>query len=196
MSALSTTAQYEANVDREVQAEPAQRELLKFRLMDGQHCENLPNKRDAKGNPILVTYRKGAVIETYTDLNRLNAKMEMNDGRVVDDPNFPKKFERIYDDPHAAHSQQAGPITAEEAARRGFATAFTDKDKYPPTPAQPPQVHKDQSTVVLDVNTYVARLEKMSVKELQAHAAEEEVDLKGAANKEQIIKVLRAGYSA
>jgi hypothetical protein len=38
---------------------------------------------------------------------------------------------------------------------------------------------------------YVRQLEKMSEAELVAHAAEEEVDLKGATKKAEIIKVLR-----
>lgn len=39
---------------------------------------------------------------------------------------------------------------------------------------------------------FAGQLEKMSVKELQAHAEAEEIDLKGANKKEDIIRILRA----
>jgi hypothetical protein len=58
-----------------------------------------------------------------------------------------------------------------------------------PHSAAPPRA--DKKPTPANVAEYHAGLDKMSVEELKAHAAEEEVDLKGANDKNQILRLLK-----
>lgn len=71
-----------------------------------------------------------------------------------------------------------------------------DAAKATPAPAAFPSHSSGQGTAfgaMPPLRQHPADLDKMSVKELQDHAADEEIDLKGASKREDILKVLRAG---
>lgn len=189
-------------VDQGKQEEP----IKTYRLLHGIHCQDvLDGRMGSNGLPLLEEFRTGAIVKSRTDLCKLNAQMEeeverggriVKTGRLVENPAYPRKFERIWgsEGKPGEYAPDLGPITAEEAARRGFATAQADSAKYPASQGQSKQAV--QSNANENVADYVARLEKMSVKDLLAHAADEEVDVKAAGNsKEAIIKVLRASAS-
>lgn len=77
---------------------------------------------------------------------------------------------------------------SEEVIREtlGQEDKFAGQKPHPQFPAlkgqPPPKTEKE----------YHAGLERLSVKDLQEHAAEEEIDLKGANRKEEIIKAIKA----
>jgi hypothetical protein len=101
----------------------------KYRLLVGRHAETVGDEN------IIYDAHSNNIIETTTDLcKKFNSP----------DPNFPKKFERVVENP-----------------------------EYIPATQQ-------------------TTLDSMSFKEIQAWAAEEEIDLKGAKTKEDALKVIRA----
>lgn len=150
---------------------------MRFRLLEGQHVQN-----DAHGNKVKFSARSNNIVESATDLcDRFNTK----------DPHFPRKFERIdgheqgagyeeaiaaayrkgMEDARTAAATPATPSPVAAAAQQGFNTLYTDSGGKPP-----------QSD----------SLDRMTVKELQELAAEEEIKLGNAKSKEEIIKAIRA----
>ncbi len=149
--------------------------MPKFRILAGQHVQKDP-ALDEYGNPL-----------KRPDGSVILAPRIYQTGEIVDSPvdlvakfNHPnsRKFERVDDIVRAARTSQE--------------LAHPHPHTIPPAVVSPAPLVKDtvKNTDPTDLKKYRADLEKMTVKELQAHAQAEEVDLKGNTNKEQIIKIL------
>jgi hypothetical protein len=190
---------------------------MKFRLLAGKHAapdpsgkmvQAIPPKMQAGPDGKLVEidpgvriaanviYSPGAVIESEFDL------CEMFNCR---DPQYPKKFERVQE--HEETS--AAPIsqltfdptkeTLEEFNKRmlklqqeGVWAPGTDKPAVvgPKDGLPQPPVGKVPPTQP------DATLESMSQKELLQFAAEEEIDLRGAKTKEQLVQAIQHHQAA
>lgn len=157
--------------------------MQKYQVLTGMHIGVGPDGREK-------TYRQGDIVETNLDLLKLNG-----DGMTP-------KFARV--DGGTDVPSQSGPITVEEAARRGFDPGVSNTGKTsPPLPTStthmvPPQTQtplsprKPNASAPRNEAEYVDLLNSMSIKELQAHAAEEEIDVRGATKKEELIKIIKA----
>lgn len=86
------------------------------------------------------------------------------------DPDMQKKFERVIDNPAYIAQPATGGQAVGEASRAGAGTQ----------PATAPAG-----------SALAGTLETMSLKQLQDMAAEEEIDLKGAKTKDEVLRVLR-----
>lgn len=84
------------------------------------------------------------------------------------------KFEKVEEPPPRAASRAAAP---------------------PPEPPPPPEAKTIQPPP-RNQQEYHAALDKMTEKDLRALAAEEEIDLKGAKTKEDIVKAIKAATTS
>lgn len=175
--------------------------MARFKVLRGKHVEDG------------VIYSPGQIVDSKSDLSKLNAPGA-------------QKFEKLGEDPKKALSKQQ---------ERGRSTTPEDEEVIPvtfpggqvstgiqgaPVPAPVPMGYKEadqpkQGTVAFvkqekdrqqkeggekstsdsgsdDDAKYQADLEKMTVPELRKHAEDEKVDLKGAHTKADIIKALTA----
>ena len=168
--------------------------VLRFRLLSGKHIQAHPTKitKTAYGEVASDQYfSPGDVFETDQPLDKM-----------FNGVGCPPKFERIHDGQQTI-DQANTPITVEEAARRGFSTAFTDHptptlsstDVKPTVTASAPQAPNAAkgSTVPAahQAPTGTGTLDTMSIKELQAFAAEEEIDLRTAKTRDDMLRVIR-----
>ena len=126
------------------------------------HGQHLEEVRLPDGRMEIRTYPQGSIIETDVDLvEKFSPWSKVN-------PDFPSKFQRLPDDfvgdstHNSPSNSQAGPNTA--APQTAVVGGSADASKT---------------------------LESMSFKELQQWAAAEEINLKGAKSKEEIIRVLK-----
>lgn len=137
---------------------------FRFKLLAGKHAA-----KDEEG--LQKIYKKGDVIETDSDLSKLNSG-----------PGY-MKFERLYEE---GESEDEGTV----------------KSVATPTKPQVQMAVADQPTVVKTTQPTVktptgpVKLESMTVEDLRSLAADEEVDLKNAKTKDEILRALRsAGVS-
>ncbi len=108
------------------------------------------------------TWGPGDIVETNQDLGRHNT------------PGMTPKFELLEDKPQAGLKElphQPPPAPA-------------------PTQHTTPQANPNTAKVAFSPAS--DKLDSLGVKELQALAAEEEIDLKGATKKEDIVRILRS----
>lgn len=125
----------------------------------------LVGKHSQKEDGVLVTYKPNDVFECTTDLvERFNTPSS-------------RKFEYVEDDPRTSPGRVAYPhLEKEKGPERAERPA--PAPSAPVAPKAPPFGGKN--------------LDAMSPEQLKALAAEEEIDLRGATKKEDMLKILRA----
>ncbi len=149
--------------------------MPKFRVLAGKHIEGkTPDGRQR-------VYKTGDVVDSKTDLNKLNSP-----GAV--------KFEKV--DESTPATPYVGPggevvksrkqLEAEAVQQPQQAQA---KTAGPTTAAKTPEHLEPLQTTS---TTTLQPLDLMSVKDLVALAQAEEIDLKGATKKDDIVKTLKA----
>lgn len=116
-------------------------------------------------------YKAGDIVETTIDLE---AKFNSSQ------PSAARKFQRVDDDTEANVGIPflAGQPTVDQSPVATVSQEITRKT--------------DNKEALKNARDYLSKIERMTVKELLYHAQEEKIDLKGAMNKEEILKVLRA----
>lgn len=133
---------------------------MKFKVLRGKHSE-----KNAENIPIL--YKQGDIVDSKSDLSKLNA------------PGMQPKFEKVEDSGVKAKGGTAMPTLNPSAPMPATSTS----------PSTTPQV---SNAAPANIHEYHAHLDKMTVKELQDHAAEEEVDVKSAGNdKNKLLAILK-----
>src|SRR5438105_12102344 len=164
----------------------------RYRVMAGQHIESDPEgRKDTDGRPLDVKYEQGQVFASKTpdlhrrwpekfskieeDLPENNPYLTMPAPGETDDE-FKVRMERLRANPASNTSEDV--VAA--AARRGFDTLHTDSGRTPP-PGKPVPGSEP--------------LDSMSVQELRALAADEEIDLKGATKKDDILRLIKASVA-
>jgi hypothetical protein len=149
--------------------------MRKFRLLVGQHIEPDPKAKSYKEdpenyNPIGIRYFADGIhivndVETeMIGKNVIESNIDLCQRFNI--PGFPPKFEELYESYPSAGIPQA-PSTDD------FLIAELKSRGY--------EVSRDT-------------LDTMNLKELTALAAEEEIDLKGATKKEDIIRIIRSSH--
>ena len=158
-------------------------EPRKYRLLAGEHVQDIPGTTGPNGLPLTQKFRAGDIFESHTDLEeRLNSKDQACD----------KKVERVYDsDPYTnsppdpgSQWQKRADETPQQFAERVMKLALAEPSPPPPAPIP-------LATAATAVN-FMATYEAMTVAQLKAYCESEEIDLKGARTKEEILAVLRA----
>jgi len=135
-----------------------QRQTKLWRLLAGKHYEANP----AGGDDLV--FNPGDTFESIDDLSRLNSKGYPPKFELLDKQRRgfdPVALRKRSDETDAAHSARVQAMLAENDAE--FAATINPPKEVP------------------DIN-------RMSVKELTAFAAEEEIDLRGAISKEEILR--------
>lgn len=147
--------------------------MPKFRILAGQHLE---------GKHL---YRKGEVVETESNLLKFNA------------PGMSPKFEKVEDDTPASY--QAAATTEGKAEGKASAEQLTTQQPPraptppgPPAPPGQPPAAPSQRPADFDLK----QLDTMSVRDLQALAAEEEIDLKGERTRDGMARVIKQALQA
>lgn len=138
-----------------------------FKLLAGKHTQK-------ESNGISKTYRPGDVIDSKHDLVKL-----FNSHPTT--PKFERVDERTMRGDISSVVQTVTPSHVVQAASPS------------PAPAAP---QSSAQTAVAPSRQSIDGLDSMSVKELQLLAQEEEIDLRGASKKEEIIKIIRGAYGA
>jgi hypothetical protein len=150
--------------------------MPRFKLLVGQHIETNLDGRE-------VTYKAGAEFDSVTDLDMMNA------------PGCPPKFQRLlehYPVPqshtHPSNPPRNAPVPGPKAqsssrAPKARAGAPHSQGAIPvvPVAGSPPSVSGTNDG-----------LDTLTVSELQKVAQEEEIELKGANSKEEILAAIRA----
>lgn len=140
-------------------------------------------KKDPKGRLLEAVYSPGDVLFSYAPLER-----------------FPEKFERVPDNTPITikeGSVPAGnlPVFGLDTSSRPVGTESQHEASHISSVASEP--HSQSPITPAPTNKgWTDTLDAMNVKELEAFAAEEEVDLKGAKSKDAILKVLRSAQPA
>lgn len=167
--------------------------MFKLRLHSGKHIQADPAwtpKKDLAGKvipdqtPSSRTFNAGDIVENEADLAA----------------RWPEKFEyadRVQGGPLAETSIRPGESLKDFAARMA-ALASTPTDVAKSIPTSPPASQSGDAKfptlsgrpTAKNKDEYAAQLNSLTVKELQALAAEEEVDVKGSADKKEIVKAL------
>lgn len=177
---------------------------FKWRLHHGIHIQN-----DAKG--VERMYRQGDVFESDLELANLNGDITMSpkferleEVKVTLGERMPDSRGTVDERMQEVKRRGDEKSEVQKAAEKGFYsgdTPYVDPTHtavgVPPTHSLEKE-HKDSvsqgvkgHTPAKNLQEYSALLDKMNVEDLRAHAAEEEVDLKNATSKDQIIRVLR-----
>lgn len=140
---------------------------MKFKVLRGRHTE-----KDKFG--ISRTYgvggKDGDIVDSKSDLSKHN-------GLPPHTPKFEKVDEgtpiapHLLVDPSQPVAGGVPPVTSPSAPPKPVAQ----------TPMNPPK----------DLAEYHQQLDKMNVKQLQDHAADEEIDVKGAKTREELLKILK-----
>lgn len=138
--------------------------LRKFRLLEGFHIG--PNPDDPK---VDRTYARGDIVESPTDLTFLNV------------PGFKPKFEKVHEDgvtEPGTFAFDPNKETIEQFAERM-------RSQMSIGPGQGTSSTASASATVTD-------LDGMNADQLRKHAEAEEIDVKGAKTKEQLLAVIKA----
>lgn len=135
--------------------------MNRFRLNTGKHQQ----KEDKTGKSRL--YRQGEIIETEADLSKLNTG------------GGTPKFERLEDRSERRRYEEPTPAT-------------TTPTVVPPSPASSPSLPQGTPSKATqsEAGYTESELAGMTVNELKELAAEDEIDVKGAQTKAELIKVL------
>lgn len=166
---------------------------MKFRLLQGRHM-------DATGKLYIAGHPGRDVIDTETDLCA-----KFNPPPTA--PNFPRKFERVdqfadaamagYNTIHLDSHRQQGETRQQFAERmaqiaRMAEEAALEEATQPDHVAMPPPAVPGIATAVAREQPPVDDLDRMTVQQLQELASEEEIDLKGARTKPDIVRAIRS----
>jgi hypothetical protein len=141
---------------------------MKFRILHGKHTQKEDRgAKDADNNPVksVVIYKRDEIVESTTDL-----------AATFNRPPNSIKFERLTED--GAKAVKGGMILRNAQAI------------MPAAAIQQAVQQKTAAATREQVTT--ESLKNASVKDLQALAAEEEVDLKGSNDKAEILRLLKA----
>lgn len=172
---------------------------FKFRLLSGKHTDR-EGPPDHRGIPQLRVFRKGQVIETNKDLDAMfnHPTIDRKKFERVDDttkpsvPEYRISLSTATTEPAyaaqvqaaAQHAPGKGPVSPATVvpAQPAPQAATQPQPQQQAKPAQPaPQPAKAPDT-----------LDSMTEKELEALAASEEIDLKGAKTRADKLRVIRS----
>jgi hypothetical protein len=160
----------------------------RFRLLDGAHTEQVDTgNRDVHGDMITITkrYQRGDIIETDQNLHALHDQADL----MVQ--GFPGKFEDIttISDglPSGELAFRPGETLQEYAVR---VTALAAKEGATAKDGTPVMHAAKAPTPTKPVRTGAEAFKKMPVEELVSFAEQEEIDLKGASKKEDILRII------
>ncbi len=162
--------------------------MAKFRVLHGKHHEEA-----VQGDPTtLRTYRTGEIVDSHTDLLRLNSSNS-------------RKFEKIEEDPKASaqpnrafSAAELGKMHADAVANERLAETVRERvqaEKNNPTSIANPSLVQSTSVKSQPPKTQaeaIAKLDQMSLKDLQQVAADEEIDLKGANKREDVLRIVKS----
>lgn len=149
--------------------------MPRYRVLAGSHCEPIP---DGKAD-----HEKGRV--------RI-----IKQGEEFDSPNewyadrWPEKFEHKRDDRTSAYTWNPEKETLEQFAQR---MKGGNSDVQKAAEAGSSTIHEMQPQ---HSAPDLSMLDHMTVKELQAFAESEEIDVQGATRKDDLIRAIRANYGA
>lgn len=185
--------------------------MARFLLLDGLHmCPDFSQKDREGGHPV-VTYHRGATIDTDENLLAYNSPGMPPKYQLLDQRGYPtgQMTGEASTSPwtrssHETHEQYLARLrSAQEEINRALSeptpslsavhVGAMPGDSHPTGPSAHSVSSPSTSAapVSKDLKDYFAGLEKMSVKELQQHAQEEEVDLRGSTNKAEILRLIR-----
>lgn len=184
------------------------RKTKKYQVVAGQHIQDDPlGRKNPDGSTVQILYPTGSIVETPLDLERLN-QYDPQTGQIVSE-----KFRRIHEDQAAAGLPSTATVwdsakeTLEEFVARQRATGASPGSSAaapsassattPPLPSAEPVVLPPNAVPPgVKATEEMKTLSMMTVNELRKLAEEQEVDLKGAKSKEDILKVFAAFYGA
>ena len=149
--------------------------MPKYRLLAGKHIAGTPDGSER-------LYKPGDIIDTEENLLRLNGR------------NMPPKFEQVDFQDRSTLARVSDEEIVAEAARRGF-NAVTSNTGPTTPPLAASAGGSPPVKVQLTPTPGLSALNAMSLKELQAHAAEEEIDLKGATKHQDVLRIILASRS-
>lgn len=162
-----------------VAAPPPVLQTYTYRIIQGQHEERSPD-----GSPRL--YRRGDTFESIQP-------------RLADV--WPEKFQRIHASVHNPNLETWNP---EAETLEAFNARMLTKHPQAGAQIQQTAAPVTNGGAVADPPPTVpnggakknhSRLEQMSLKDLQSLAAEDEVDLKGAKTRDEVLRILKGVYS-
>jgi hypothetical protein len=171
----------------------AHKPRMRFKVLAGQHIEpdeSLPPDTVTGLHPVRIYYT-GHIVETWRDL-----EFKFNGGT----PDT-RKFERIYDDaptiPGATEEEVRQFMEWKKAQAANLApsqpngiTTVANQGKSEVQKAAEKGFNPATSNTPQPLNQ--PTLDIMSVKELQDFAKEEEIDIRGAKTKEDLLRVIKA----
>ena len=148
----------------------------RFRILAGTHTHPHPTKKGPNGKKLFVRYEKGDVIEVDgLDLTFLNPA----------NPNLKNKYEEVGPEVRTKIELE------EEKERRG--TTLRKRKKSSSTSSPKTQADVAREKMAAASSSQKDDLEAMSVKELQAFAEENEIDLGDTDDKELMLELIREG---
>jgi hypothetical protein len=154
----------------------------RFRVLDGSHCVQYDTgDKDGTGTPVtrIRKYRRGEVVETNDDLKA-----------IFDQPGMPPKFEELRDDVTGLTGEMAireGETLSEYANRLAQLVKTVGEEPMDETKAKAQTQAKTQNQ-----QRGADAFRRMSKEELEDYAEDNEIDLKGAQAKEDMIRLLLA----
>lgn len=152
--------------------------MARFRLLASLHeAWDLSAEPDANGRFPPRTFRAGEIVESDRDLVAQfgSEKFQLVDGGTTPLKPAPPQAATVFPGGQVATGRQ-------ETTKGPDGRSISGPENM--NPAQRAEVNKNQPPV--------DDLDHMSVKELQDHAAAEEIDLRGAKNKEDLVKAIRS----
>lgn len=141
---------------------------MKFKLLRGQH-----NRKDPNNPKLRIKYRAGDIIESKTDLAR----------------KFGSRYQRVIEDvPSVSQAAQAGfnTIYAAQPNESPEKTIAALRAKANELEAQLKNPKNLQKTGAVDTLT------NMKLEELRKFAQDEEIDLKNAKTRDEVLAIIRA----
>ncbi len=167
--------------------------LLKFKLLAGGHVQGHPTEKNAVGRALSTQYKPGDTVVSEQDLVKrfgpdkflfLGEATKQEVESLANDPLIPGQGATPLGDEGPVNTNKPPvdvKVTAEErAASEKAAAALAKADKGKPGTVKAKDVIKQYEP-----------LDKMTLDELKEVAETEEIDLKGATKKDEIIKALR-----
>lgn len=156
--------------------------MTRYQLLEGQHIE--PSPDDDRG----VKIERGQFFESANDwyAQRWPEKFALADKRLL------SRNQHVWDEQRETLEQ-----FNERMHRLGMKTlpapsTLPSQQQQTLNPTPSPSSKKISNPE----EEMMALLETLSVKELQAHAAEEKYDLKGATKREDILRIIKSKLSA
>lgn len=155
--------------------------MTRYQLLEGQHIE--PSPDDDKG----IKIERGQFFESANDwyAQRWPEKFALADKRLL------SQNQHVWDEQRETLEQ------FNERMRRVKMAPLPVPSAAPIQQQATNPVSSPSSKKISNLEEeMMALLESLSVKELQAHAAEEKYDLKGATKREDILRIIKSQLSA